>query len=288
PVWTDFPAALNAAAARVNELKLEVIDPAGAVWFQTLDGASGAPVQTSDAAAPHDTLNVEERLVFNSPAPGRWVVRVRGVNVPMGPQPFALVVRGALTNCPAPPAPASPTLTTPADHQVRVNWGSVGGALAYNVYRSLGACPGEAWIPVATAVTGTTFLDTTVSGGATYSYAVAAASDAGASCESAPSACAQVVPTGDCFLSPTFGGISAASGAGNTTCAIDLTWSPAISACTANARYNVYRSTSPSFTPGPANRIARCVGKTSYADSVSLAFGTAYYYVVRAEDATTG
>src|SRR5437773_12464169 len=57
-VWTDFPAALNAAAARVNELKLEVIDPAGAVWFQTLDGATGAPVQTSNAAAPHDTLNV--------------------------------------------------------------------------------------------------------------------------------------------------------------------------------------------------------------------------------------
>src|SRR4030095_11508079 len=92
-VWTDYPAALNAAVARVNELKLEGRDPAGSVWFQTRDGTTGAPVQTSDTAAPHDTLNVEERLVFNSPAPGRWVVRVRGVNVPMGPQPFALVVR---------------------------------------------------------------------------------------------------------------------------------------------------------------------------------------------------
>ncbi len=287
-VWTDFPAALNAAVARINELRLEVIDPTGAVWFQTLDGATGAPVQTSDSGAIHDTLNVEERLVFNSPAPGRWVVRVRGVNVPMGPQPFALVVRGALADCPAPSSPASPTLTTPADHQVRVTWSSVGGALAYNVYRSLGACPGGPWIPVATAVTGTTFLDTTVSGGATYSYSVAAASDAGAFCESPPSGCAQVIPTGDCFLSPSFGGISAASSAGNSTCAISLTWNPASSACTANVRYNVYRSTSASFTPGPANRIARCVGTTSYTDGLSLVYGTTYYYAVRAEDATTG
>ena len=287
-VWTDFPGALNAAVARINELRLEVIDPTGAVWFQTIEGATGAPVQTSNGAAPHDTLNVEERLVFDNPAPGRWVVRVRGVNVPMGPQPFALVVRGALADCPAPASPAAPTLATPADHQVRVTWDSVGGALAYNVYRSLGACPGGPWIPVATAVTGTTFLDTTVSGGATYSYTVTAASDAGAFCESAASTCAQVVPTGDCFLPPSFGGIGAASSAGSTTCGVTLTWSPAISACTADVRYNVYRSTSPSFTPGPADRIARCIGATTYTDAVALVHGTTYYYVVRAEDATAG
>ena len=103
-VWTDYPGALNATVARVNELKLEVVDPAGATWFQTLDVGSGLQVATSNGAAPHDARNVEERLVFASPAAGRWVVRVRGVDVPFGPQPFALVVRGALTDCPAPAA----------------------------------------------------------------------------------------------------------------------------------------------------------------------------------------
>jgi hypothetical protein len=287
-VWTDYPAALNAATARINELKLEVIDPSGTVWFQTLNGATGPPVQTSSLSAAHDAVNVEERILFNNPAPGRWVVRVKGLDVPMGPQPFALVVRGALADCPAPVAPAAPTLTTPAEHQVQVSWISVPGAAAYNVYRSLGACPGGPWVQVAAAVPGTSFLDMTVSGAVTYSYYVAAASDASAFCESTPSSCAQVVPTGDCFLAPSFGGVSSASSAGTGNCAVNLVWSPAASPCTGETRYNIYRSTSASFTPGPSNRIARCLGTTQYTDSVSLLHGTSYTYVVRAEDATTG
>jgi len=287
-VWTDFPAALNAAVARVNELKLEVIDPNGDVWFQKLDGATGAPVQTHNAADPHDAVNVEERLVFGNPAPGRWIVRIRGVDVPMGPQPFALVVRGALTDCPAPLSPAPPTLSTPEDHQVLVSWSSVPGAAAYNVYRSLGACPGGPWIPVATGVTGNSFLDTTVSGGTTYSYYVVAASDPGGFCESSPSPCAEVVPTGDCYLLPSFVGVSTAMSAGTSMCAVSLAWEPATSPCTADVRYNIYRSISSGFTPGPANRVARCVGTPYYTDAADLVHGATYYYVVRAEDATTG
>ena len=286
-VWSDYPAALNAATARVNELKLEVIDPTGTVWFQTLDGG-GAPQQTSSVAATHDSINVEERLVFNNPAPGRWVVRVKGVDVPMGPQPFALVVRGALAECPAPVSPGAPTLSTPAEHQVQVSWSGVPGAAAYNLYRSLGICPGGAWVQIAAGISGTSFLDSTVSGGVAYGYRVAAGSDAAAFCESAPSPCAEVVPTGDCFLLPSFAGIASATSAGTSTCAVNLSWPAAAAPCSAGVRYNVYRSTSPSFTPGPSNRIARCVGATSYTDSLALAPSTNVYYIVRAEDATTG
>ena len=286
-VWTDYPADVNAAVARVNELKLEVIDPSGNTWFQTLDG-NGLPAQTTNGANPHDPVNVEERLVFNSPAAGRWVVRVVGVDVPWAPQPFALVVRGALTDCPAPAAPATPTLSTPADHQVQVSWASVPGAAAYNVYRSFGACPGGAWIPVATGVTGTSFLDTTVSGGAQYSYRVVAASDLDAYCESPPSGCASVVPTGDCFLAPDFDGVATATSDGLATCSVTLGWSAAAPLCSGPARYNVYRATTPGFTPSGANRIASCVTDTSYSDAADLVHGTDYYYVVRAEDGTTG
>jgi hypothetical protein len=288
-VWSDYPAAINAAVARVNELMLEVIDPNGDVWFQTLDGGTGAPVQTSNVAAAHDTLNVEERLVFDDPALGRWVVRVSGVSVPMGPQPFALVVRGNITDCPAPASPGAPSLGTPADQQVEVTWSAVPGAPAYNVYRSLGSCPGGPWVRVASAVTGTSYLDDAVAGGASYSYYVAAGSDAGAFCESPPSPCAEVVSTGECFLLPTFGGVQTAASAATTTCGVTLVWNPAISSCAGgDVRYNVYRSTSAGFTPGPSNRIARCLGSASFADTAGLAYGTTYYYVVRAEDATTG
>jgi len=286
--WSDYPAALNAASARVNELRLEVIDPAGHVWFQTLDPATGTPVPTMNASDPHDGVNVEERLVFESPAAGRWVVRVVGVDIPVGPQPFALVVRGALTDCPAPAAPGQPTLVTPADHQVQISWGAVSGAAAYNVYRSLGACPGGPWVPVATGVTGTSFLDTGMSGGTPWSYRVVAASDATARCESAPSPCASVTPTGDCTLASRFGGLTGAVSPGTSDCAVALTWSPAVPYCGSDVRYNLYRSTDPAFVPGPSNRIARCVAGTTFTDSAGLAGGATYVYVARAEDATTG
>lgn len=287
-VWSDFPAALNAATTRVNELKMEVIDPSGNVWFQTIDPATGAPKQTQNPADAHDGVNVVERLVFPSPAPGRWAVRVLGVDVPFGPQPFALVVRGALTDCPAPASPGAPTLTTPADHQVGVGWTAVPGAAAYNVYRSLGPCPGVPWVQVAAGVTGTSIVDVGVSGGTAYSYRVAAASDAAAQCESAPSSCAAVVPTGDCTLAPRFAGAVGATSPGTSICALTMTWGASQPYCGADARYNVYRSLDPAFTPGPASLVASCLTGTSWSDTGALASGTDYHYVVRAEDATAG
>ena len=286
-VWTDYPGSLNAAVARVNELKLEVTDPSGTVWFQTLDPGTGLPTTTSNAASFHDTRNVVERMTFATPAAGRWIVRVRGIDVPVGPQPFALVVHGSVSDCPAPSAPGAPSLATPADHQVQVTWPAASGAVAYNVYRSQGGCPGTAFVHLAT-VASASYLDTTVSGGVTYSYVVTATSDAAAACESPRSACSAVVPTGDCFVAPAFGGLTAAGSAGTSGCAVNLAWSVASPACAGDVRYNVYRGTTSTFTPGAANRIARCLAGTAFTDSVDLTFGATRWYVVRAEDATTG
>jgi hypothetical protein len=287
-VWTDYPAALNAAVARVNELKLEVIDPQGDVWFQTLDDVTGAPEQTSVATDPHDSLNVEERLIFDTPSAGRWVVRVHGIDVPWGPQPFALVVRGDLAECPAPASPGALTLETPADGQVLLSWAPVPGVAGYSVYRSFGACPGGHWIPVASGLTGTSFLDDTVSGGAAYSYRVVAVSDTDGYCESIPSPCGSVVPTGECVLAPVFRGITGAASAGADRCGVELSWDPALPMCGSDTRYNVYRDTTGGFVPGPANRIARCIGATGFVDETELVSGQAYHYIVRAEDATSG
>ncbi len=285
--WSDYPGALNAAVTRVNELKLEVVDPSGMVWFQSLDTGSGLPFATSNSGNLHDTRNVEERLVFEAPTAGRYIVRVRGVDVPLGPQPFALVVRGALADCPAPAAPTTPTLTTPADHQVQVSWPQVPGAVSYNVYRSFGACPGSSFVPVAT-VTSSSYLDTTVSGGATYSYYVAATSDLASACESERSPCAAVQPTGDCALVPSFHGVQTAESAGLSGCTVDLAWNAASPYCVGDVRYNVYRGTTSGFVPSPANRIARCVVGTTFTDAVDLVSGAPRWYVVRAEDAATG
>jgi len=287
-VWSDYPAALNAATARVNELKLEVVDPTGTVWFQMVDAGTGLPRQTSNPADTHDTLNVEERLIFAAPTAGRWIVRVRGRNVPWGPQPFALVVTGALTDCTAPAAPLAPVLTKPADRQVLVSWNAVSGTAVYNVYRALGGCPGGPWVPVATTVAGTSFLDTTVSGGVTYSYHVMASSDAAGACESPRSPCSSVVPTGSCTLAPSFHGIKSAASAGIANCTVNLSWDPATPYCQGDVRYNVYRGTTSGFVPGPTNRIARCLIGTSWADSANLPSQQMRWYIVRAEDASNG
>ncbi|HXV76797.1 MAG TPA: S8 family serine peptidase [Candidatus Polarisedimenticolaceae bacterium] len=287
-VWTDYPAEPNAATARVNELHLEVVDPTGNVWFQTLDPLDGTPAATDDPTDEADELNTEEQLVFASPAAGRWVVRVSGVSVPWGPQPYALVVRGAFDECAAPPAPAVPALATPADGQVQLSWAPVDGAASYAVERALAACPDGPWVRLATGVAATTYLDVDVSGGATYSYRVIAASDAAGACESPPSSCAEVQPTGDCTLTPVFAGVASAVSQGGATCGVVLDWSDGAAICPGDVVYNVYRDTSPDFEPAPANLIASCLSGTGYTDRSGLAYGTEYQYVVRAEDAAPG
>ena len=76
--WNDFPGAAGANPALVNDLDLRVVDPNGVVL--------GAP----------DDRNVEEAVYLDDPIAGTYTVRVIGVNVPAGPQPFALVVTGGI------------------------------------------------------------------------------------------------------------------------------------------------------------------------------------------------
>jgi ELWxxDGT repeat protein/uncharacterized repeat protein (TIGR03803 family) len=84
---------------------------------------------------------------------------------------------------------------------------------------------------------------------------------------------------------PSFGGLVSASPVG-TECSIQLDWSPT-SACAGEPVYNVYRSTTPGFTPGPANLLASCVTGSSYIDDY-LDPDTSYSYVVRAENPAAG
>ena len=73
----------------------------------------------------------------------------------------------------APPAPTNLAAATANLGQVALSWRAVPGAISYNVYR--GTTPGgEATTPLATGVTGTSFLDTQVTAGTTYYYQVSA------------------------------------------------------------------------------------------------------------------
>jgi subtilase family serine protease len=89
-VWTDYPGTPGAAKALVNDLDLSVSAPDGTTFVGNVFAGGGS----APGGAP-DRLNVEEQALVLAPAPGPYVVRVTGYNVPNGPQPFALVVSGA-------------------------------------------------------------------------------------------------------------------------------------------------------------------------------------------------
>lgn len=185
--------------------------------------------------------------------------------------------------CNAPAAPVNLSAVVNGNNRVDLSWDPVAGAERYRVFRSSGACPGTGSTQIA-EVTGTTYSDLTVSGGSTYSYRIASFDD-GEACVSQQSSCSSVTATGICALSPTFAGLTSASSAGTASCGINLNWASGSGNCGAgsNVVYNIYRSTTAGFTPGAGNRIASCRTGSSFSDA-PVAFGTRYYYAVRAED----
>jgi len=286
-VWSDYPAAYYADPALVNDLMLEVTNPAGTTTYHLTLDSSYNIVQTTNPADPQDNRNPVEQVVVSSPPTGVWQVKVKGINVPHPPQKFALVVTGDVADTTQPAAPTGVSASATGDNQITVSWSAASGATCYSVYRSMGACPGGTFEQVANCITTTSYVDNTVSGGSTYSYKVTAIYPT--SCESYFSNCAQATATGTCTLSPTFAGAKAVINNKTATCGLTVQWDAASSNCSTfpNVKYTIYKSTDPNFVPGPSNQIATCVTGTSYVDS-NVSVATTYYYVVRAEDSRSG
>jgi hypothetical protein len=91
-VWTDAPGNPAAARAIVNDLDLKVTH--GATTY--LGNYMFNGVSLTGANAKRDSINVEEGVRVTSPGVGLWTVRIEGHSVPVGPQPFAVVVTGGV------------------------------------------------------------------------------------------------------------------------------------------------------------------------------------------------
>jgi hypothetical protein len=202
------------------------------------------------------------------------------------------------STCTARPSgiPTIGTATVPGNNQITVTWtGITPTPGAYAIERAEGACGSEGLYRPLAAVPGTaiSFTDTTVMGGVRYAYKVRAAADASGRCQAqfASLGCAGATATGQCTLKPSFAGATAAASSQGTNCGVTVSWTQAASRCplTPNMRYTIFRGSVPDFVPSAANRIATCVaGPSSYLDTDNLQSGTTYYYVVRAEDGSTG
>ena len=82
-VWTDPPASLSAAKQLVNDIDLVVTGPDGTEYY-------------GNGASSGDRTNNVEGVIIDNPPPGQYSVTVRGHNVPIESQPYALVVAGPL------------------------------------------------------------------------------------------------------------------------------------------------------------------------------------------------
>ena len=83
-VWSDYPGVPYAGITLVNNLDLIVTGPDGTYY------GNGAP----------DNRNNVEQVELISPSSGSYIIRVNGINIPQGPQPFAIVISGALNFLP--------------------------------------------------------------------------------------------------------------------------------------------------------------------------------------------
>jgi serine protease AprX len=87
-VWSDYPSTAAAAQNLVNNLDLEARGPGGdPIYLGNVFNGGWSQVGGSP-----DSVNNVENVYVQSPAVGTWTITITAENVPLGPQPFALVV----------------------------------------------------------------------------------------------------------------------------------------------------------------------------------------------------
>lgn len=282
-VWFDPPASSASGRALVNDLDLEVVAPNGTFLGNVLSAGQ------SQTGGSRDALNPVEQVFIQAPQSGTYTLRVKATAVPGNStegsdrQGFALVASGSQCDS---AVNAAPEITLSSDGGTRVDFSAVANAESYQIYRTEGNCSVD---PIAQHLIGLSdgdsFIDLTATGGLEYAYRVRAADACG---EGPISACQSAVSSLACSLAPQFDAASLTAGnLDSQTCGVTLSWSAAQASCSGTSvQYNLYRSTSPGFTPNASNRIAQGLTRTDYTDLAVDSFVT-YYYAVRAEDTST-
>ena len=289
-VWTDPEAATASGTNLVNDLDLEVVDPAGTTTYKGNVFSGGVSV----TGGSRDALNPVEGVLVTSPAAGLWTLRVLGTSVPgtySAPgserQGFALVASFASCTAGSLTAATGFSATDNGSSGIDLTWNAVAGATGYNVYKVGGNCgaAGSSYSLLRTT-SGTSLTDLTVQGGRQYAYLVRAVDGC---TEGPPSACGTATSSAVCTIDPVFAGASTATDSSSGgICSIQLSWSAATSSCVLapSISYNVYRGTASGFVPTTGNRVATGISGTSWTDT-NAPSGTTTYYVVRAEDGTS-
>ena len=217
-----------------------------------------------------------------------WSTKIASISFnPTQCQPTTCTTRPAT-------APTGVTATATGANEIEVAWTGISPAPgSYAIERAIGASGSEGlYQPIGFTSGSTSYVDKTVQGGLTYTYRVIAATDNAGRCQAlVQSSTDSATATGTCTFKPSFAGAISATSIDGPTCGIALAWEPGTSNCPLSSpvRYNIYRGLTPDFVPSAANRVASCVPtRNSYVDTDNLNSGQTYFYVVRAEDNSTG
>ncbi len=291
-VWMDPDPSPGVAVNLVNNLSLTVTDGTNTYLGNVMTGL----VSTTGGAA--DVLNNVEQVRLTAPLAATHTITINAPAVPgtgapyTNRQGYALVVSYAACATAVAAAPTGLGVVNNPPMGTTVSWTNAAGSTATQVYRALGTCAGAAAgdFQYIGSSAGTSFIDTRAQGGIAYAYKVRGTDACG---EGPASSCVDITPAGLCDLVPNFAGLgSATSGYPDSQhCRVRLDWAAGTSSCPAGptVRYNIYRSTTPNFTPAGGNLLTSVTGVTTYDDvDPSVVNDTTYYYVVRAEDSTTG
>lgn len=290
-VWNDPPAQPGAGVALVNDLDLSVEGPGGTYLGNVLSGSGTATTSVTGGAA--DRVNPLEQVRLPTPTAGTYTVRVRGHQVPGSAllysdrQGYGLAVSHAQCSAQVAAAPTAVTATAEAAG-IRVQGAAVANATGYQLYRANGTCSSASPRDFQLVGSGSTpsLLDDRAQGGFDYAYKLRAVDGCG---EGPLSACVDATSIARCELFPSFDASQAvAANDPQATCGIALNWPAAQTTCPGTtARYNLYRSSDPFFTPTAGNRFGTGLTALNLRD-FEIASGQTYYYAVRAEDTATG
>ena len=101
-MWTDYPGAYGGTQILVNDLDLRVQAPNGKTYLGNV--TQGLNPGRSVTGGNPDRANVEEGVFLPSSqyglVTGTYTLTVEAINVPQGPQPYALVAVGGLEGGP--------------------------------------------------------------------------------------------------------------------------------------------------------------------------------------------
>ncbi len=89
--WDDYEATFNANPTLINNLDLELVAPSGTIWQPWILNPA---IPASNATRGTNTVDNQEQVVVPNPEIGTWIVRVRGVTAPQGPQDYSLACEG--------------------------------------------------------------------------------------------------------------------------------------------------------------------------------------------------